>query len=230
MQELFQLTHFPSKIECFDNSHLAGTSIVSSMVSFLNGEKHKAGYRKFTIRSLTTPDDYAILREALHRRYRHAKQVNALPDLLIIDGGKGHYHIALDVLSTLDIISVNVIAISKEAGRHDKGLTQEQVHYQSGSPPLILERHHPILLFLQTIRDEAHRFAIAFHQKRRSKAIIKSALDDIPGIGPIKKKRLLQAFGSVKSICQKRIDELLQVPGITQKDAQTIQEFFQRPS
>lgn len=222
IQEKLFLTRYPRRIECFDTSHLAGTEMVSSQVVFIDGYKYRAGYRKYRIRTANKSDDYGALREVLTRRFSKVDKENELPDLLIIDGGKGHYTIAMEVLAEHDIISCDVIAVAKEEGRHDKGLTQEKVICPGQSTPLILDRTSPILQFLQTIRDEAHRTAITFQKVRRSKEMIKSALDAVPGVGPVKKKRLLQAFGSVQAIKEASIEELHKVQGITKKDAETI--------
>ena len=222
LQEKLNLAHFPRRIECFDNSHIAGTSLVAAQVVFVNGEKYKAGYRKYHIKTVKTGDDYAMLKEVLTRRFSQAKRENELPDLIIIDGGKGHYHTACKLLSELGIISSDVIAIAKEESRHDKGVTQEIVFCPGLDAPLLLDRHSQLLQFLQMIRDEAHRFAIAFHKETRKKALIQSALDDIPGIGPMKKRSLLMAFGSVKAIQEKTVEELCKVKGIGRQDAALI--------
>lgn len=229
LQEKLALSHFPRRIECFDNSHLSGKEMVSSMVVFVDGEKYKAGYRKYHMRSAGSGDDYGMLKEVLIRRYGQKEKQKAggkkqeeLPDLIIIDGGKGHYHTACKALSELDIASTDVIAVAKEHGRHDKGLTQEVVFHPGSDEPIILERHSPLLHLLQNIRDEAHRFAITFHKTARKKQIIKSLLDDVAGIGPVKKRKLLQAFGSVKAIQESDVATICKVPGITKKDAEKI--------
>ncbi len=222
LQEKLNLAHFPRRIECFDNSHIAGSSLVAAQVVFVNGEKYAAGYRKYHIKTVKTGDDYAMLKEVLTRRFSEAKKENELPDLIVIDGGKGHYRIACQLLSELGMISSDVIAIAKEESRHDKGLTQEMLFCPGLDEPLMLDRHSQLLQFLQMIRDEAHRFAIAFHKQTRKKALIKSALDDIPGIGPTKKRSLLMAFGSVKAIQEKSVEELCKVKGVGRQDAARI--------
>ncbi len=222
MQERLKLTRFPKRIECFDNSHLAGKDPVSSMVVFVDGQKCPSEYRKFRIKTAKAMDDYGMLRETLMRRCARAKEEGTLPDLLVVDGGKGHLGIAEKVLSLCDITSCDVIALAKEEGRHDKGQTKEKVYTRSLPHPIELEPSSPLLLLLQKLRDEAHRFTITYQKSRRSKAMIKSALDHIPGIGAIKKQRLLRSFGSVKAIQEKSIDDLLQIKGITRKDAETL--------
>lgn len=215
MQEKFHLTRFPEHIECFDNSNIAGTNLVSALVAFNNGEKDSSRYRKYKIRTVDTSDDYGAMREVLSRRYRNAKEENNLPDLVIIDGGKGHLNVAIKIFQELDIVSVDLISVAKEEGRHDKGITLEQVFLPNIKDPIILPRHSRILFLLQQIRDEAHRSAIGFHRKLREKKTVKSALDDVPGIGPAKRKALLKAFGSVKGIIAATDEQLLQIKGIT---------------
>lgn len=224
MQEKLSLSRFPRRIECFDNSHLFGQNPVAAMVVFVNGEKYKQGYRKFHIKSAPKGDDYAMFREVLQRRFEKVKNeaTGELPDLLIIDGGKAHYNLACKILSDLDIVSCDIIAVAKEEGRHDKGLSQERIFHPEATEPILLSLHSPILLLLQQIRDETHRFAITFHKQQRKKSTIKSVLDDIPGIGPVKKKKLLQTFGSVKAILELSVAELCKVPGITKKDAEMV--------
>lgn len=224
IQEKFHLGNYPRRIECFDISTISGNETVATMVSFEDGKKHTAGYRKYKIKSLEQIDDYGAMREALVRRFKRAKSENNLPDLLMIDGGKGHLNVARKVFSELNIISVDIISLAKEEGRHDKGQTLEQVFLPNAKDPIILNRHSQILFLLQKIRDEAHRTAISFHRQRRSKALIKSELNEIPGVGEAKKKTLLKYFGSLKKIKEASIDQLQQVPGISEALARVIKE------
>lgn len=226
MQEKFHLTHFPARIECFDNSNISGTSSVAVMVAFTNGKKETARYRKYKIRTAEKDNDYALMEEVLTRRYARAREENDLPDLIIIDGGKGHLNIALKVLASLNIITANVIGIAKEQGRHDKGMRLEQIFLPEIKDPILLPRNSPILFMLQRIRDEAHRFAIAFHRKRRSKTLITTALEEIPGIGEVKKKILLRYFGSIKKIKEATLEEIMAVPSISEANAKAIQASF----
>jgi len=220
LQETLQLTRFPRRIECFDTSNISGTDPVASLVSFVNGEKDKSSTRLFKIKG--KGDDYAAMREVLHRHFSKEKEKGHFCDLLIVDGGKGQLNIALEVLQDLQIATIDAIGLTKEEARHDKGLTQEKVYVPHRKDPLLINPRSPLLFLLQKIRDEAHRQAIEFHRKRRSKRTLSSSLDDIPGIGPIKKKRLLQRFGSVKAIKEAPVEELRRVPGITKKDIETI--------
>lgn len=226
MQEKFRLNRFPQRIECFDNSNISGEEPVSAMVCFIDGKKESNEYRKYKVKTVDQIDDYATMREVLTRRYKRGRDENNLPDLLIVDGGKGHLNIALKVLKELNIISIEVIGLAKEEGRHDRGMTAEQVFLPNVKDPILLKRNSPILFLLQQIRDEAHRFAITFHRKRRSKKIISSALDSIPGIGPAKRKALLKYFGSVTKIKEASLEEITQVQGIGLKDAKTIKSYL----
>lgn len=226
LQEKLMLTRYPQRIDCFDNSHLAGGEPVSAAVCYVDGQKHTSGYRKYKIRDAKPGDDYAMMRESLERHLGHAKEQTALADLIVIDGGKGHLKEAMQALARLQIVSCDVIALAKEEGRHDKGATLERVFVPGRAEPITLERHSPALFLLQNIRDEAHRYVLEFQKVRRTKSTIKSSLDSIEGIGSKKKKKLLSFFSSVKSISQKSVEELMQVPGIGRKDAMRIVQFF----
>jgi excinuclease ABC subunit C len=225
MKEKFFLKRYPHRIECFDNSNTAGTSPVSSLVAFTDGIKDSKRYRKYKIRTVETQDDYKTMQEVLTRRFIRAKNEDDLPDLLIVDGGKGHLNIALKVLHELEIVTVDVIGVAKEKGRHDKGLTDELVFLPNIKDPVSFKRHSKILFLLQQIRDEAHRFAITYHKKLRSKKLLKSELDDIAGIGPAKKQLLLRHFGSVKKIKQATKEELLQLKGLSKNNIDAIIKF-----
>lgn len=224
MEEAFHLNNYPARIEIFDNSSLGGREPVSAMVAYTNGEKDRARYRKFAIREAAPSDDYGALQEVLRRRYRNAKEEEQLPDLILIDGGKGHLKVALDVLEELDVSTVDVVSIAKEEGRHDKGLTAEQIFVPYQKEPILLKPHAPLLFFLQQLRDEAHRFAITFQRQRRKKAVFASALDTLPGIGPVKKQRLLKHFGSLKRILEASEGEWKAVKGIGEKEVKALQE------
>lgn len=226
MQERLHLTQYPMRIECFDNSNIAGTEWMSSMAVFTDGQKDSKRYRTYKPKIQGDIDEYAAMREVLQRRYKRAKEENDLPDLVIIDGGKAHLNIALNVFEELNVISVNVIAMAKEEARHDKGLSGEQIFLPNLKDPILLKRTSPVLFLLQRIRDEAHRVAINAHRKRRSKAVIRSALDEIPGIGPAKRKTLLTTLGSVKNIKKATEDELRAIKGISQANAKAIIAFF----
>jgi excinuclease ABC subunit C len=226
MQEKLRLNRYPKRIECFDNSNISGAEAVSVMIAFTEGEKDKKRYRKYKVKSISGIDDYGTFFEVLTRRYKRAKEENELPDLLIVDGGKGHLNIALKVLAELDIITIDVISIAKEASRHDKGISAEQLFLPNIKDPILLRSTSPVLFLLQQIRDEAHRFAITFHRNRRSKQLIRTSLADIPGIGPQKSQKLLRHFGSLKKIKESSEEELKKVAGITEANVHAILNFF----
>lgn len=228
MEEKFHLNRYPERIECFDISNIAGTEMVATMVAFTNGERDSKRYRKYKIRSVDQANDYAAMNEALTRRYLRAKEEDDLPDLLIVDGGKGHLNMAVQVLEELDVATVDVIGVAKEQGRHDKGMTEEQVFLRGAKDPIILRKNSPILFLLQRIRDEAHRTALAYHRKLRTKKTVKSALEDIPGIGPKKRSILLKHFGSIKKLREATMEEISKIPRITRKDIESIQKFLKQ--
>jgi excinuclease ABC subunit C len=216
LQETLGLTRFPRRILCFDTSNISGTDPVAALVCFVHGTKDPKRMRLFKIKG--KGDDYSAMKEVLRRYFTREKEKDDLSDLVILDGGKGQLNIALEVFSELSIASIDAIGLAKEDARHDKGLTQESIYLPHRKDPLLIDPHSPLLFLLQTIRDEAHRAAISYHRKIRSKRTISSELDELKGIGPIKKKRLLQRFGSVKAIRNATDEELLSVPGIGPKD------------
>lgn len=225
LQEQCQLNNYPQRIECIDTSHLQGSDAVAVVIAFLDGEKDTRRYRTYKLRETAAGDDYGALREVLMRRY--GKHREDLPDLLILDGGKGQLSTAKQVFQELNIITVDLVALAKEAGRHDRGITAEQLYLREQAEPIRFDTHSHLLFLLQQIRDEAHRFALTFHRKRRTKTRLHSALDDIPGIGPVKKRRLLRHFGSVKRIREASEAELLAVQGITQRDLEALRAWRQ---
>lgn len=224
LQETLQLNRFPQRIECFDTSNISGTDPVASLIAFTNGEKDTKRYRLFRIKTAKASDDYGAMREVLLRHLTKAKQAGELPDLIIVDGGKGQLGIALEVFKELDIASIDLIALAKEQGRHDKGMTNEQVFLPGHHDPIRLNPRSNILFLLQKIRDEAHRRAITFHRSRRQKRTITSSLTTLPGIGKTKQTRLLRHFGSVEQIRKATDAELLKVQGITKKDVKTLRD------
>lgn len=226
LQETLQLNRCPIKIECFDTSNISLTDAVASLVAFTNGEKDPSRYRLYQIKEAKQADDYSAMKEILSRRFSKKNQENDFPDLVIMDGGKGQLNIAVEILKELDIANVDVISLTKESAKHTKSLTKEKIFVKDVAQPIILEPTNAILFFLQNIRDEAHRRAINFHRKKRSKRTISSSLDRIPGIGPKKKKALLNHFGSISEIKKASYEELIQVKSLTKKDCQTILESF----
>lgn len=222
LQESLQLNRYPRRIECVDTSNLAGSDPVASLVSFVHGEKDSSRMRLFKIRQTGGSDDYASMKEVLLRHFTRLKEKGDFPDLLILDGGKGQLNIALQVFETLQIATVDAIALTKEQGRHDKGMTQEKIYLPHQKEPLLINPRSPLLFLLQTIRDEAHRAAILFQKKQRSKKMTASALDELKGIGPIKKRRLLVEFKSVDAIKKASAEDLKKIKGLTKKDIEQI--------
>jgi excinuclease ABC subunit C len=222
LQETLKLNRYPKKIQCFDTSNISGTDPVASMVVFIDGEKDTKSSRLFKINRTAKGDDYSAMREVLTRHLVRAKQADDLPDLIIVDGGKGQLGIALDIFKELDIASVDLIALTKEEGRHDKGMTSERIFLPDQHEPIHLNPRSNLLFLLQNIRDEAHRRALGFHRQRRKKRTLTSTLDTIPGIGPTKRSRLLTHFGSVEQIAKASDEELKQVKGINGKDIEQL--------
>ncbi|PIS01953.1 MAG: excinuclease ABC subunit C [Chlamydiae bacterium CG10_big_fil_rev_8_21_14_0_10_42_34] len=228
LQETLNLTRFPRRIECFDTSNISGTDPVASLVCFVNGEKDKSRTRLFKIKGVEKADDYTAMRQVLHRHFVKEKEKGDFADLLIVDGGKGQLNIATEILADLQIATIDVIGLTKEDARHDKGLTQEKIYVPHRKDPYLIDPRSPLLFLLQKIRDEAHRQAIEFHRKRRSKRTISSALDEVEGIGPIKKKNLLKRFGSIKAMKEASEEELLSVKGIGKKELTALLKFLRR--
>ena len=228
MQEKFRLDKPPRRMECFDTSHMSGEEPVASLVCFVDGEKESNAYRRYKVKEAMGGDDYGAMYEVMSRRFAKAKELNNLPDLLVVDGGKGHLNVALKVLKEHDIISVNVIGLAKEEGRHDKGMTSEQVFLPNLKDPILLRKNSPILFLLQRLRDEAHRFAITFHRKRRSKQRLTSELSQVDGVGPKKEQALLKHFGSVKELKKASKEAISSVAGVSASNAETIWNFFHK--
>ncbi|HEX5316558.1 MAG TPA: helix-hairpin-helix domain-containing protein, partial [Candidatus Kapabacteria bacterium] len=196
----------PRRIECFDNSHLQGAEYVSSMVVFENGKPKKSEYRKYKIRSVEGNDDFAAMREVVRRRYSRAlNEKTELPDLIIIDGGKGQLSSAYEVMSELGLTQIPMFGLAKRL---------EEIFTISSLDALILPRSSSSLRLLQHIRDEAHRFAITFHRQLREKRTIQTELTEIPGVGKRTAIKLLEHFGSVESVKAASEPELVTVVGL----------------
>jgi len=193
LRDLLDLDVEPKRIECFDISNIQGSDIVASMVCFEEGLPKKSEYRKFRVRGLgAAPDDFAAMREVVGRRYRRLlEEGKELPDLILIDGGPGQLSSATDALAELGIGHQPVASIAKK---------EEVIFVPGRAEPIALPRSSPVLQLVQRVRDEAHRFAIGFHRQARSQRIIRSELDDIPGVGPAKRRKLLSLFGSLRGV------------------------------
>lgn len=224
LAEILKLSHFPQKIECIDTSNLSGSNHVACLVAFTNGKKDKSKYRLFNIQQRKQSDDYGAMKEVLLRHYKKQKENQSLPNLLIIDGGKGHLNLALEVLESLNIASMDIISVAKHSSRHDKGLTEEKIFIPHQKEPISIHPTSPLLFLLQNIRDEAHRVAISYQRKKRT--LSTSVLDNLKGIGPIKKRALLKHFKSVKNLKASARKELEKIKELNQKDIKTILKFI----
>lgn len=222
MQRLLDLERTPMTIDCFDVSHLSGKECVAACVAFKEGKPNKKMYRCFRITSQAKQDDCSMMQQAIERRYRSIREEDRLPDLVLVDGGELQLKAARDALAKMDCIGVQVCSLSKEASRHDKGLTSEKIWIEGRDFPVVLDRTSPVLHLLQRIRDEAHRFSITYQKKRRVKALFASQLDDIPHIGPVKKRRLLQAFAGIEAIRHATPRDLIERANLSESDAERV--------
>lgn len=218
------LEHLPETIECLDISNISGQHAVGSLVCFRQGEPAKGHYRHYKIKTVPGPDDYAMMAEVLQRRLQRGLEENDLPDLLMVDGGRGQLGIALRVAKELGLEKyqeLEWLGIAKE-----KGEEGEKLYKPGRKNPILLPAHHPALLYLMRIRDESHRYGITFHRKQRSKATLTSELDAITGIGPRKKRMLLKALGSLTRIKEASTEDLAVVAGIGPVLARIIYHHF----
>ena len=243
LKETFSLPRSPGRIEVYDNSHIGGTNAVGAMIVAGPEGFRKNQYRKFNIRSsdLTPGDDYGMMREVLQRRFKRLLEENPRtmvndvrdliaggaedqpwPDLLLIDGGQGQLNAAQETLTALGIVDVPVVAIAKGPDR-DAG---RETFFMAGRAPFKLPPRDPLLYFIERLRDEAHRFAVGSHRTRRKKDIREAGLQEIPGVGPTRKRALLRHFGTVKAIERASLPDLAQVAGISAETARKIYEFF----
>lgn len=230
MVDLLELDGVPERIEIYDNSHIQGTNMVGAMVVAGPEGFRKNAYRKFNIKNPDTKpgDDFAMMREVLERRFARAQKEDPdrrkgeWPDLVLIDGGKGQMSAARDALEEIGVADVNMIGVSKGP---DRNAGRETFHFMDGRE-LNLPINSPVLFYLQRLRDEAHRFAIGAHRQKRSKAIGTSSLDEVPGIGPARKRAMLLHFGTARTVKSASLEELRAVPGISAAVAQKIYDYF----
>ena len=227
-KEKLKLRELPQRIECFDISTHQGEKTVGSMVVFEGGVANKDRYRRFSIRQVEGQDDFASMREVLMRRYKRAIEENDLPDLVLIDGGKGQLNVALAVLRDLGIEDLEAVSIAKSRPEERGGRSPERFFLPGRSNPVILAQNAPVVHLMARIRDEAHRFAITYHRSRRVKGTIRSTLTDIPGIGPKLAKKLLNRFGSLARIRELPATEIADVPGINNRLAQVVQQHLRK--
>ncbi len=224
LADALELPEPPHRIECYDVSNIQGTNSVASMVVFVEGRAKKSEYRKFKIQYDRGPNDFAMMQETLRRRLRYLRRetdrtetpierelakkekFNKKPDLLLIDGGKGQLSAVVDVLEELDMTGLVAAGLAKE---------HEWLYVPNQSEPIVLPANSPALHLVQRIRDEAHRFAVTYHRQRRAKSMTQSVLDALAGVGPVRKKRLLTAFGSPAGIRRAGLDEIAAIKGMT---------------
>jgi len=228
IQEALHLPTLPNRIECYDISNISGTNPVGSMVVFENGSPAPHHYRRFKIKNVTGIDDYSMMQEMLQRRFNRLKGATSeeiasepnwktVPDLIVIDGGKGHLTAALEILLHSGINELPIASLAKE---------NEELFIPESPEPIILPKDSQGLFLMQRLRDEAHRFAITFHRQLRSKNTLKSKIDDVPGIGPKKRKLLINHFGSMKNIQNSSVEEISSLPGINKSLAKSLLEYL----
>ena len=209
LRRTLHLDHEPRRVACIDISNTGGEQSVGAVVSFFEGEKDAAHYRHYKIRGVSGPDDYASMNEVLRRHLRRAEEGGFLPDLFLIDGGKGQLNIARAVLAETGYEGrMDLVGIAKE--KEDEG---EKLFLPGRRNPVVPARNAPVLLYLMRIRDEAHRYGITFHRRWRAREALGSPLDSVPGIGPARKQALLTHFGSLKRLLAAGVDEIAAVPG-----------------
>jgi excinuclease ABC subunit C len=225
LQEALGLPTLPERVECFDISHVQGTNTVASMSVLENAKPRPSEYRRFRIRTVDKNNDFASMQEVIRRRYGHLvehqrdpsaenEKWGVIPDLVVIDGGKGQLNAAQEVMRELEL-ELPMCGLAKQ---------YEEIFLPGRSDPVVLPRDSAALFLLQRVRDEAHRFAITYHRGSRGKEALKSSLDEIPGVGPKRKKALLQRFGSVDAIRKAAVDEIAAVPGMTRSTATALKE------
>jgi excinuclease ABC subunit C len=235
LQEELGLPNLPRRIECFDISHIQGTSSVASMVIFEDGKPKRSDYKRFKIKTVEGNDDFASMREVLRRRFKRAltgqlRQQGeertwqdsedepevpwaSIPDLVIVDGGKGQLSAAAEVMDELELSEIPIVGLAKQ---------NEEIFLKHRSEPVLLPRTSQALYLVQRIRDEAHRFAVTYHRKVRGKSGVRSRLDDVPGVGPVRKRALLRTFGSLSGLREATVEELAAVPGMSRPAAEAL--------
>jgi excinuclease ABC subunit C len=219
LREVLNLESLPVRIECFDVSNIQGESIVASMTVFVDGKPKNAHYRTFAIRSLDGQDDVGAMREVVSRRFAHMREgepdesFSRMPNLVVVDGGKGQLAAALAAMEELDLPRVAVIALAKR---------EEEVFVPGFPVPIALDRTSPALQLLQRIRDEAHRVALRYHRRKRGARSMETIFEGLPGVGPVRRRAIIRHFGSVERFLEASQEELEGVPGLPQKTARAV--------
>lgn len=216
LAEIVGLAEPPARIECFDNSNIGGANPVAAMAVLIDGRPARAEYRRYRVRTVVGSDDYATMREILGRRFKRGLEEGNLPDLLVVDGGKGQLNVALAVLRELGVPNQPVIGIAKPRTEHARGEADatDKIVVPGTKDPIRLRPGHPALRLLQHVRDEVHRHAVGYHRQVRNRETLQSVLEAIPGVGPTRRKALLKHLGSAGAVANAGVDELAAVPGI----------------
>lgn len=224
LAEALELAEPPHRIECFDNSNLQGTNPVAAMAVFLDGRPARAEYRRYRVKTVVGADDYATMREILERRFRRAMEEGVHPDLLVVDGGKGQLAVAQAVLQDLGLHDQAVCGIAKPRTEHRRGERDatDKIYLPHRKEALRLPAGHPGLRILQHVRDEVHRHAVRYHRQVRNKQALGSLLEEIPGVGPARRRALLTALGSAEAVADAPVEALAAVAGIGPELARTI--------
>ena len=225
LQHRLGLESFPHRLECVDISNFRGQFPVGSLVVFQDGEPDKSAYRRYRIRDVAQIDDPAMVAEVIRRRFTDKRDSRVLPDLLVIDGGKGQLNQALAILNDLklkELVPVVALAKKQRVGKQDEPAASDRIYQPRRKTPLLLKNEPPLLFLLGRLRDEAHRFAIDYYQKRHRQSALRSRLDDIHGVGPKRRRTLIQHFGSVNGLAKASVEEISQIPGISRKLAEEI--------
>jgi len=230
------LKNTPKRMECYDISNLQGTMVVGSQVTFDEGEPRKDLYRRYRIRSFDGQDDFASMYEVLKRRLTRATEENEFPDLWVIDGGKGQLNVAVEVLREFNLLDqIDVVSLAKqhvlnEVSEETVVKSEERVFIPNRKDPIVLPKNATALFLLVRIRDEAHRFAITYNRELRKRARLRSAIDDIEGIGPVKRRALLRHFGSLRRIREATVEDIAQVKGMNRELAMKIRRHLDEMS
>jgi excinuclease ABC subunit C len=226
LQERLRLAEAPQRLECLDISTLQGGKAVGALVAFIAGVPDKSGYRRFRILEVAGQDDYAMLREVVRRHY--GKEGRKLPDLLVVDGGKGQLQSVLGALKEVGLADLPVVALAKAAQTAAGELIPDRLFLPGRKNPKFLPANAPGWLLLLRLRDEAHRFAITYHRRRARKELVASVLSQVAGIGPARQKKLLQRFAGLEEMKAARVEELMAAGGLPEKVAEELKERLKR--
>jgi len=223
VKRTLKLNATPFRIECYDISTIQGDKAVGAMVAFDGGVPNKTRYRRFSIRTVSGQDDFGMLREVLLRRFRRAIEENDLPDLVLIDGGKGQLNVAAAVFEDLGLDDLPAVAIAKSRVVGE-GHSPERFFVPGRANPIVLSQHSSVVRFLARVRDEAHRFAITYHRAKRKRTALRSPLLEVPGVGPKRAKMLLNKVGSLVKIKESPVEAIASLPGMSERLAREIQQ------